>query len=204
VENGPCPRTQLKKRSAKKISEILERGSRILDLRKEGKSLRAISAILVAEAEDKKLPTRGFSYEQVRKDFWEMVNLRINEQGESVDHIRALCAERLDEVFERCFPLLRDETVDTRIKAANAIVRASKEYAELYGAKRPQQIEHGGAVATYVMSKEEWEAEASNRLMQTGDQLRKFDDETGDKSNDPDAAGNASGAVPESPIGDGN
>lgn len=195
MENGQGPRTQLKKRSAKKIVEVLERGSKILDLRKEGKSLREISRELTEEAEAAGKPTRGFSYEQVRKDFWEMVNLRINEQGESVDHIRALCAERLDEVFERCFPLLRNDTVDTRIKAANTIVRASKEYAELYGAKRPQVINHGGAVATYVMSKEEWEAEALQRLKQTGDQLQKFDDETGDTSNDQNTTGNAPGAV---------
>lgn len=138
--------TRQRKRSAKKIVEILERGTRILELRKQGKSLREISKLLTTEAETAGLSTRGFSYEQVRKDFWEMVELRNEEHGDAIDDIRVLCAERLEDVFAMCMPILTAETsdVDAKMKAAAAITRANKEYAELFGAKKPQKIQVAG------------------------------------------------------------
>ncbi len=142
METGQGPAAKQKKRSAKKIVEILERGTRILELRRDGKSLREISKLLTEEAEKNGKPTRGFSYEQVRKDFWEMVDLRNQEHAGVIDDIRILCAERLEKIFEISMPILTDpkSDVEAKMKAALAITRANKEYAELFGAKGPQKM----------------------------------------------------------------
>lgn len=152
MENGQGPKTKTKKRSAAKVAEILERGTKILDLRKNGASLRAISKILVKEAEEKGLPTRGFSYEQVRKDFNEIVSLRVEEQQEVVEEIRMLASERLEEVLINYLPYVRlridknssDNDVRMKMKAGDTVIRAVKEHAELFGAKRPQKLELEG------------------------------------------------------------
>jgi DNA-binding transcriptional MerR regulator len=146
METGQGPVTRQRKRTPKKIVEILERGTRILELRKQGNSIREISKILTKEAEDAGRSTRGYSYEQVRKDFWEMVELRNDEHNDAIDDIRVLCAERLEDVFRTCMPILTDtkSDVDSKMKAAAAITRANKEYAELFGAKKPQKIQVAG------------------------------------------------------------
>jgi DNA-binding transcriptional MerR regulator len=204
MENGQGPKTKQKKRSAKKVAQILERGTRILELRKNGASLRQISSILKKQAEEKGEPTRGYSYEQVRKDWLEILHLRISEQQEVVEEIRALCAERLDEVILQMSPLLRSKDLEYKAQAANAIIRASKEYAELYGAKAPQSVKVGGTVSAYIMTKEEWESKATNRLAQVRDQLEKFDDNATDNTDDPDTPSDAVGSVLGSLLGNRN
>jgi DNA-binding transcriptional MerR regulator len=141
-----------KERTPAQIARILERGSKILALRRDGASLRAISAALKKEAEAEGRSTRGYSYEQVRQDFKEIVELRIEEQQEQLEEVRALAAERLDEVVMNFMPMLRtkidgdtsDNLVRAKLKAGDLIIRATKEFAELFGAKRPQKIELGG------------------------------------------------------------
>jgi hypothetical protein len=112
MENGQGPKTKTNKRSAAKVAEILERGTKILDLRKNGASLRAISKILTKEAEEKGLSTRGFSYGQVRKDFNEIVELRVEEQQDIVAEDPELAAERLEEVTRHLMPLLQMPLID--------------------------------------------------------------------------------------------
>lgn len=145
--------TKQKKRSAKKVAQILERGTKILELRKNGASLRQISAILTKQAKDKGEPTRGYSYEQVRKDWLEIIQLCIDEQQDTVEEIRSLCSERLDKVMLHMFPLLRSGDSEEKARAANAIIRANREYAELYGAKRPLAVEVSNPDGTPLIPK---------------------------------------------------
>jgi DNA-binding transcriptional MerR regulator len=159
METGQGPVTKRKKRSAAKLAQIIERGTKIFQLRKEGQSLREISARLKKEAEDNGEPTRGYSYEQVRKDFWEIVGLKTEEQQDMVAEARELAAERLEEVTRHLMPLLQmplidpqtsvritDKQLDAKIRASTAIVKATSVYADLYGAKRPQKVEHSGEI----------------------------------------------------------
>jgi hypothetical protein len=154
MENGEAPNTERpkKKRSPKTTARIIERGSRILKLRAQGKSLRKISAMLIKEAKDAGLQTRGFSYEQVRLDFREIVELRIDEQQSDLEEVRIITAERLEKVIREFTPLLEteiggltaDNLVRAKLKAGDVIIKAAKEYAELFGAKRPQRLELTG------------------------------------------------------------
>lgn len=154
METGEAPKTKPKRRSAKKVAQILERGTKVFELRKSGASLRAISRELTRQAEAKGESTRGYSYEQVRKDFQAIVDLRIDEQQNMVDEARILAAERLDDVIINLGPILRTKveekgstkTVRAKIAAGNAIVRATNVFAELYGAKRPLKVEHSGEI----------------------------------------------------------
>lgn len=149
MESGETPKIKVKKRSPAKVAKILDRGTKILELRKSGASLRAISRELIRQAEANGEDTKGLSYGQVKRDFDEIVALRIDEQQDMVAEARVIAAERLDEVVIHLMPVLRsklgtkdnDDLVRAKIQAGNVIVRATKEYAELHGAKRPQPVE---------------------------------------------------------------
>lgn len=153
MENGEAPKAK-KKRTAKQTAKIIDRGSKILEYRKQGHSLREISGLLKADAKKRKQPTRGFSHEQVRQDFKEIVELRLDEQQETLDEIRMISAERLEKVLVSYMPyveqdidkLTSDNLVRMKIKAGDTVIRAIKEFNELYGVKRPQKIEHSGEI----------------------------------------------------------
>lgn len=141
-----------KRRSPQTTARVIDRGSRILELRKNGASLRAISAALKKEAEAKGESDRGYSYEQVRKDYNAIIDLRIEEQQETLEEIRAISAERLEEVLLHYMPYVRLKVdgltprneVELKKKAGDTVIKAVKELAELYGAKRPQKLEVTG------------------------------------------------------------
>src|SRR5436190_3551043 len=97
IENEEKP----KKRTPKKTAEILTRGKRILELRRDGYSLREISSQLKKEAAESSRSTRGFSHEQVRKDFQEIVRFELDQQQDTLDEIRMLAAERLESVMKK-------------------------------------------------------------------------------------------------------
>lgn len=142
---------RIKGRSPKEIERIIERGTRILELRKKGASLRAIAKILHNEAVARGDDTRGYSYANVRKHYENIMAIRAEEQNESADEIRALCVDRLEMVVERFMPHLEedgtssiDNLVRLKMKAGDVIVRAVREIAEIYGVKRPQKLEVTG------------------------------------------------------------
>lgn len=152
METGEAPIAKKRKRTAQQTAKIIERGSRILELRKNGASLRAISAVLKREAEERGESTRGYSYEQVRRDFNEIVALRIEEQQDALEEIRVICCERLEDVVlnympyakSKIGPLTDANTVKMKMKAGDTIIKAVKELSEIYGAKRPQKLEVTG------------------------------------------------------------
>jgi hypothetical protein len=152
MENGEAPQTRTKRRSPAKVAQILDRGNKILELRKSGASLRAISRELTRQAEANGEPTRGYSYGQVKKDLDEILALRIEERRDKTDEVLVLCEERIEEVLINFAPHLRtkvdgltpENLVRMKIKAGDLILKAAKELAELYGVKKPQRVEMSG------------------------------------------------------------
>lgn len=152
MEQGETRKTRTKRRSAAKAAQILDRGSKILELRKNGASLRAISRELTKQAEANGESTRGYSYEQIRRVYQEIVDLRIEEQQDALEEIRVLCAERLEDILINYMPYARtrvdaltpDNLLRMKLKAGDTVIKAVKELAELYGAKRPQKLEVTG------------------------------------------------------------
>lgn len=146
-----------------KAAERISRGERAFELRKKGKSWREVGREL------------GISHEQARKDVKDIINQKVDVIAEEA---RAIADARLDHILTKLLPILDNPKTSaaTRIAAANSIRYTIREYAELYGAKRPVEVKHSGAVASYVMSKEEWEKQAQDRISKVGQQLEKFDD----------------------------
>jgi len=152
MEPEETPRKKYK-RSPKRVAEVLERGTRILELRRDGYSLRQISSILRKEAKDAGRSTRGYSHEQVRTDFQAIIAFTLEEQQETVDEMRVLAAERLESVLQSYMPyvlmeikpLTSDNEVRMKIKAGDVVLKAMREYNELFGIKTPQKMEITGA-----------------------------------------------------------
>lgn len=135
---------KLKGRTPAQTAKIIERGTKVFELRKRGASLRAIAATLKKQDIEAGGNGRGFSHEQVRKDYLGIINVKLDEQQDMASEARALTAERLDDLMIRISPLLDSSKPKTKIAAANVLIRANKEYAELHGAKRPQRVEVTG------------------------------------------------------------
>lgn len=152
MANGEAPQSKTKKRSPAKVAQILERGTRILELRKSGASLRAISRELIKQAEAKGEPTRGYSYQQVKRDYDEIVALRREEQASKIDEITLLSEERLEDMILNFMPYARikidgltaENLVRMKAKAGDIVIKAVRELTELYGVKRPQKVEMSG------------------------------------------------------------
>jgi len=170
---------KLRPRTPAQTARIVDRGTKILEMRKRGESLRAISAALKKEDIDGGGKGRGFSHEQVRQDFLAIIGLRIEEQQDMLEEIRALTAERLDKVILEISPLLEGQMPETKLAAANVLIRANKEYAELHGAKQPQQLQisgrGGGPVQSVHMTLEEWKREAAARLESAAESVNNFE-----------------------------
>lgn len=145
---GENEQKKTRKRSAAKTLQILERGSKILDLRKNGVSFRAISAALIKEAESRGEDTRGFSYEQVRKDYKAIIQLKTEELENAADDVRAELSELLDDVILNFMPHIRTKVdmstqpndVDMKKKAGDVVLKAINQKADLFGVKAPTKI----------------------------------------------------------------
>jgi len=157
MKNGEAPNNQPtipKGKTAAEIEKIIVRGSRIMELRRDGKSFRQISKILKEEAQIAGRSVRGFGYVQISQHYKALADLRLSEQQETVDEIRMLSAERLEHVLAQYMPyaelkigpLTSKNEVRMKIKAGDVVVKAVTELAELYGAKRPQRIDLGGEI----------------------------------------------------------
>jgi hypothetical protein len=134
-----------KKKLADTVSAVrLDRAFKVFDLRKGGGSLRSISQALKKQDIDNGGTGRGFSHTQVKADFDLALAIKTEDLGDEVTKARILTAERLDDVYLRIAPLLNNEKPKTKISAANVLIRANKEYAELHGAKKPAKLELTG------------------------------------------------------------
>lgn len=122
----------------------LDRAFKVFELRKKGRSYRSISKILRKQAEEKGESTRGFSHTQAKTDFELAVRIKNEDLGNMVEEARTLTAERLDDIFLRISPLLNNTDSEIKLKAAGVLVKANKEYADLFGAKKPQKLEVTG------------------------------------------------------------
>lgn len=119
----------------------MDRCFRIFELRKNGGSFRGISNLLKKEALSAGGSTRGLSHTQIKADFTLAIELKSEGLGDAITEARVLTSERLDDIYIKIAPLLMHEKPKIRIAAANVLIRANREYAELFGAKKPMPIE---------------------------------------------------------------
>jgi hypothetical protein len=150
-------------RSAARTARIIEKGSRILELRKSGASFRAISRQLIKQAEAAGESTAGLSYNQIRNDYSQLIELSIEESKVSIEEQRVLATERLDDILLHFMPYVRltvdastsSKMVRMKMKAGDIVIKAIKEHAEICGLKRPQKLEitgtDGGPLITSVI-----------------------------------------------------
>lgn len=135
-------KTPQKKKLADTVSaKRLDRCFKIFELRKGGGSFRAIAKTLKDQDIAAGGKGRGFSHTQVKTDFDFAIAIKTEDVTDMATEARLLSAERLDDIYLRIAPLLNNPKPKTKISAANVLIRANKEYAELHGAKRPQAVE---------------------------------------------------------------
>jgi len=134
-----------KKKLADTVSaRVLDRAFKVFELRKGGGSFRAISQTLKKQNIDEGGSGRGFSHTQIKTDYEFAIAVKTEDISDSVSDARILTAERIDDIYLRISPLLSHGKPKTKISAANVLLRANKEYAELFGAKKAQKVEVTG------------------------------------------------------------
>lgn len=171
----------------------LDRCFKIFELRKNGGSFRAISQTLKSQDIADGGSGRGYSHTQVKADYDFAVQVKIEGLGDMVNDARVLTAERIDDVFLRISPLMNDPAPTIKIAAANALLKASKEYAELFGAKKPTTVEVSGNV-NVAMSLEDWKRSATERLKGAAESLANFD-----KTDEPEPSEQLTSPIEEAP-----
>jgi hypothetical protein len=146
------PKKKTRQRSPQKQLEIIERGHRILSLRRDGASLRAISAALIKEAEAAGSDTRGYSYENVRKNYNALITMLAENNLDVAMEVRELTTQRLENVILNYTPytlikidgLSSDNDLQMKKKAGDTVVKAALAIADLYGARKPLKHEITG------------------------------------------------------------
>lgn len=142
----------------------LERGNRILELRKQGISFRGIEEILKREATERGEPTRGLSYERIRQQYRKVMALRTAELADAADEHKALLVERLEAVIASFWPYLSkgmdecgklpddlpdEQIIELKKKAGDVVIRAVRELADILGVRQLPPASGQGGVKIY-------------------------------------------------------
>lgn len=126
----------------------IDRQRKVIDLRTRGYGYREIAAALKKQAETEGLSTRGFSHEQMRRDYKSAMQMRIDELAHDVDEYRALTMARLERTLQDCDryehlkidDLTSDNLLKAKFKAMDVKIKAIREIVDVLGLRRPQKI----------------------------------------------------------------
>lgn len=137
----------------------LERGNRILELRKQGIAFRGIEEILKREAMERGEPTRGLSYERIRQQYRQVMALRTAELADAAEEHKALLVERLEAVIASFWPYLSagddcenlpdEQIIELKKKAGDVVIRAVRELADILGVRQLPPASGQGGVKIY-------------------------------------------------------
>jgi DNA-binding transcriptional MerR regulator len=160
VKHGRGQNIQRRQRAA---VVALERGNRILELRKQGISFRGIEEILKREAMERGGPTRGLSYERIRQHYLQVMALRAAELADAAEEHKALLAARLEGVIASFWPYLSgmddcgngpeavqdEQIIELKKKAGDVVIRAVRELADILGVRQLPPASGQGGVKIY-------------------------------------------------------
>ncbi len=124
---------QGKKSSAKAIG-IQQRRRQVLELRRNGASIRAIAETL------------GYSHQLIHKDLKVALQAAIQQNTQSAEQNRQLELERLDALYLRVSKEVFNHVKTLDIQAVNTLLKISEQRAKLLGLNAPEaqsiRVEH--------------------------------------------------------------